>query len=345
MKKLTKICIFLMTLLLALSTVPSQVFGQELDLVTILNDIQAANKDIESAKGDVKGSIYAEVDGTPYLDLNVSGPFMFNVDPRFALEAEMAVEGSVSETDAEGQVQTEEIAEKATLVLLEGVLYAFNGSEWTTTDMQEEEKEFIKSYEEAKAQQEKFDMAAMNEKMAAYYDLEDTGDVYVIKLKQDIDSEAFWTDINEVVDIESIKEEAIKQAETQATEQGVEFTQAQRDQFEYYFNNVLNLVIDLIDNIEMHYGKEDYKLTKMVVDLSATEVEVAKVMGMDPEALGITGNAKINYEINLSNYGETFDIQKPADAPELEAEPASEDESMDETEAEESAEESETTAN
>lgn len=341
MKKMTKAFVLMMTLFLALSVVPSQVFGQELDLVNILNEIQAANMDIESAEGDIKGAIYAEVDGVPYLDLNVSGPFMFNVEPRFALEAEMAVEGSVSETDAEGEVQTEEIAEQATLVFLEGMLYAFNGSEWTTKDLQKEEEEFIKSYEEAKAQEEKIDKAALNEKMLAYYDVEDTGDTYIIKLKEDIDSEAFWTDVNEVVDIEAIKEEAMQQAQDQAEEQGVEFTEAQRNQVEYYFNNVLNLFIDLIDNVEIHYTKEDYKLTKMVVDLSATEVEVGKVIGMDPEALGITGKAKINYEINLSNHGGEFDIQKPADAPEAEEE----DTMMEEDQMEEEMEESESSEN
>lgn len=319
MKKITKFFSLMLVMMLSIVGVLPSVSAQETDVATVLNEISAANKDIESAKGDLNATIFLEMDGTPIIDLNVSGPFMYNVSPRFSANGEFSVSGTVNnQTAAESgaESQTQEISEQATLTLVEGMLYIFNGKEWSTQDMTEAEKDIIDAYNEGKAQEANIDTKAVNEKMAKYYDLEETDDMYILRLKEGIDPQAFWTDMNEVLDIEAIKEEAIAQAQKQAEDQGAEFTDAQRQQIDYYFNNFLNLAIELFDQLEMHYSKDGYKLMKMVFAMSADETHIANALGMDPEALGVKGNGKLTYEINFSNHGESFDIQKPADAPE-----------------------------
>ena len=364
MKKISKIISIVMTLVLMLGGLTSLSSAQEIDVKTLLNDINSANQEVESAKGDLTGSIYLELNGKPMVDLNISGPFMFNVDPKFSANTDMTVEGTVSSQNPmeEGQeeVPAEEISETVSITILDSLAYVFDGSKWTTEDISEAESEFIKVYEESKAEQANLDIEAINEKMAAYYDVEDAGDSYIVRLKSDIDSQAFWTDINEVMDIESAKEQAIAQAEKQAEEQGVEFTDAQRDQIDFFFNNMLDLIISMIDTVEMHYTKDTYQLTKMTFGLSVDETDIAAVVGMEPEALGITAKGHFNYEINMSNHGEVFDIQKPADAPEApesveeiesledsasEEEPASEEDMASEEETVEEVEETETSAN
>ena len=334
MKKLTKIFSYILAMMLFVVGMVPAVSAQETDIATVLNEISAANKDIESAKGDLNAHVFFEMDGTPMIDLNISGPFMYNVDPRFSANTELSVTGTVANGTAEesgSEVQTEEISEQAVLTLVEGMLYVFDGKEWSTQDFTETEKEITDAYNEAKAQEESIDTAAVNEKMAKYYDLEETDDMYILRLKEGIDPQAFWTDMNEVLDIEAIKEEAIAQAQKQAEDQGVEFTDAQRDQIDYYFNNFLNLAVELFDQLEMHYSKDGYKLMKMIFAMSADETHIAKALGMDPEALGVKGNGQLTYEINFSNHGESFDIQKPADAPEQPTESMEMDESGDES--------------
>lgn len=333
LKKVSKF----MVAMLGLSVVPG-VYAQE-DNTSLYQELAEANKDYVSQAFDYNSSVYLEVNDQKYVDINAKGEGKYNVDPQFSGEATLNLNGEVSQetpqapaaetTDAQAspeeaatqessEVVLEPISFTTQMVVLDNIFYALDGETWKSQDVAEELKEISKSIDEAKAQINVEQIEALNEKMAPYMDVNETDTEYVVTMKKDIDSEKFWADVNEVIDIEAMKAQAIKEAEKQAADQGVEFTDAQRDQVNYYVDKGLAFALDMISNNETHYDKESKKLTKTLVNIELTEEDIAKIVGMDKEALGVTVKANIDVEINYSNHGETFDIQVPegATAPE-----------------------------
>lgn len=323
MKKMNKVLTLIVTFVLVLAGLTPLTNAQEVNNAEILNKISEAQKEIPSSKGDFKATVVADLNGESVADITVTGDYMMNVGEKFSATSNVKISGKAmgqmpaptagEETQAAPELQ--EINEEGSFTLVDNVLYAFDGTNWTSADVSEQMSEFQKGFDEAMAQATGPEAKAINEKMAGYYDIEETDSEYVVKLKQDIDPEAFYKDLNEAIDLEKIKADASAQAQKEAEAQGVEFTDQQKQQVEYYFNNGLKFGLSVIEQSEQHYAKDTMQLTKSVVVLSANEQSVAELMGMDAEALGMTGNAKITFEINMTEHGKEFDIQVPKDAP------------------------------
>lgn len=333
--------------MIGLSVVPG-VHAQD-DNVALMQELTEANQDYVSQAFDYDSDIYLEINNQKYADLKIQGKGKYNVDSQFSGEADIDINGEMSQQQStnstvnteESEAVSEETAPQETsevtlepvsfqtsVVILDNIAYALEGEQWHSEDISEELKEVSKSIDELKTQVDPETVKALNEKLTPYMNISETDSEYIVSLKDDIDSESFWADVNEVIDIESIKEQAIKDAEAQAKEQGVQFTDAQRDQVVYFVDKGLAFALDMISNNESHYDKESKKLTKSIVNIAITEEDLAKIVGMDKEALGMTLKANIDMEFNFTNHGETFDIQAPEGA--TSSEEVSEDASSEE---------------
>ena len=354
MKKITQV----MVAMFGLSVVPG---AHAQDNAALLQELADANKDYVSQAFEYDSSLYMEVDGQKYVDIASKGNGKYNVENPFSGEVTFDVNGEVSQntpqapiveegsesteeatTVATSEVQLEPLSFATTVIVLDNIAYTLDGDTWKSKDVTEDLKEMSKSFDEMKASIKPEQVKALQEKLAPYMDVTETDSEYVVKLKQDIDSKQFWTDLNEVLDIEKMKASAIEEAEKQAQSQGVEFTDAQRQQTEYFIDKGLEFFLDMISYSESHYDKESKKLTQSIIDIDLTEEDIANIVGMDKEALGVTANVKIAIKINFSNHGETFDIKAPEDAQPAESEAGSE--SSEESGASEESQASEETA-
>ncbi len=347
MKKINRILTMMVVFVLVLAGMTPLVQAREVNNVEILNKISEAQKSIPSSKGDFKTTVVADVNGESVADLTVTGDYMMNVGEKFSAASNLkvsgkmagqmpaSVSGETTEDGTQAKAELQDVNHELALTIVDNTLYVFDGTNWSTEDMTEPISQFQKGFDEAMAQASGPEAKALNEKMANYYDIEETDSEYIVKFKKDIDPEAFYKDLDEAIDLEKIKQESIAQAEEEAKAQGVEFTDQQRQQVDYYFNNGLKFGLSVIDQSEQHYDKETMQLTKSVVTLVANEQSVADLMGMDAEALGMTGNAKITFELNVGEHGKEFDIQVPKDAPAPTEETQTEGESSEEASASE----------
>lgn len=301
MKKINKFVMTFVTFLLVLAGLAPLAKAQELDVVSILTEISKANQTIESFSGDFKFTGTAESEGKQVGDLNLDGTIKLNVGDNPAFQADINTAGTFNGETMENR--------KATVTIVDGVAYAYDGTSWQVQDVSKEQDSVIASIKDSEAKAASQD-AAVIEKFAKYYDVEDSGDAYVVRLKKDIDAEAFMADLGEGVDIQAIKDQAIAEAEKTAP-----LSDQERQMIDSYFNMGIKLAFSAIDNLEIHYDKETYKVTKIILSVKADEKMISDALGLTPEDLGTTFNGQFNFEMNLGNYGQDSDIQVPEGAP------------------------------
>lgn len=304
-KGLKALSSLLIALLVALQIVPA-VGAQESDVKTILQEINQANAEVTSMSGDGFVSL-AMVSNEQRADLGqLNYDFSYNVDPRFGLEAH-------------GEVVSPFIGEALGFDLFyeNAVGYLFDGTAWQAQDFSAEEKEisdaFYQALNEMSGMEETPEAQASLDLNEKYTDFEETDTEYVFSLKQNINADELWADLNSVVDLNAVKEEAIQQAETEA---GQELDQETKDMIDsMYSADVLDVFLKTNPVFTTHYDKETLRLTKMafefqinLADFVPADVAAEEDMSAMPQVIIVAG------EMNFANYGEQFDIAVPQEA-------------------------------
>lgn len=323
MKKLFNVMIATIAVVSLIFAGAMPVSAQDINVKDVLTKVQEANKELGSQEGDAKLDFSVTIDGTEQIAGDLNGTFQMNVDPKFAafIDGQGNFRQAVPVTDENGNVtetQNQEIPFSGQITVLDSILYAFDGSAWTVEDISDVEAEVSKVYTDAMAQVTESqaevtdDLVALYEK---YMDITETDSEYVFKMKPDINSEEFWADAQKVVDIEKIKQEAIDDAIAQAEAQGIEMTEEQKAQMKDTYDKAFNMIFDMFDNYEIHYAKDTNKVTKLVMNMTLDNEDLAKLASEAMPAEDSQVNLVFNLEMNFKNHGQNFDIQVPADAP------------------------------
>lgn len=322
MKKIVKVVSsLLVAFMMAFSVVP-QASAQESNTREVLEQIQTASSELESMQVD--GFIaLALQSGEQQADLGQFNFDMFyNVDPRFSLQ----FQGEVLSAFLGSETYTLSAWAK------EGMAYLYDGvnDAWTVEDYSDQEYElsdqFYDVLNDAKDLQVEVtdDYVALVEK---YLTFTETDTEYVYTVNQDINAQELWDDLDAVVDLEAIRDDAIAQAKTQATEQGIEFTAEDEELvLSLYSVETLETLLATNPHIEVHYAKDTYKVSKMIFNVTVNPNEFMpeeEVAATTEEAEAFPENIVISMEMNFTNYGQTFDVVVPAEATQQPTEPES----------------------
>ena len=320
MKKSIKIFFSLLTTVtMAFGVVAPTVSAQDTNWDEVLTQLNEVNQEVVSMEGD--GTINVSAD--QFIDAALNFDFRYNVEESFALELAGDVTGELVTTDAEGNPSSMPLDFAGQASIIDGIAYLFDGSSWTVEDVSAQEEQIAADFEsimsQAQEQAETINDPALTQK---YFDLSETDSEYVMTLKQDIDSEEFWADIESQVNLEQIKQESIDQAIAQAEAAGEELTEEDRqmlqDQMDQSFEAGKKIAFQLVDNMEMRYSKDTYYLTYLVMDYSLDSADMEQIaadMGESTESLPEDFNVAFSMEFNFTNHGEVFDIVVPEGAP------------------------------
>ncbi|MGO3211806.1 MAG: hypothetical protein ACTIK0_01305 [Ruoffia tabacinasalis] len=320
MKKSIKIFFSLLTTVtMAFGVVAPTVSAQDTNWDEVLTQLNEVNQEVVSMEGD--GTINVSAD--QFIDAALNFDFRYNVEEAFALELAGDVTGELVTTDAEGNPSTMPLDFAGQASIIDGIAYLFDGSSWTVEDVSAQEEQIAAEFDSMMAQiQEQADTMSNPELTQKYFDLSETDSEYVMTLKQDINPDEFWADIESHVDMEQIKQETIDQTIQQAEANGQEFTEEDRqtleEQMDLSMEATKSVMFQLVDTMEFRYSKETYYLTHMLMDFSldrANMEEIAADMGETTEGIPEDLNVAFSMEFNFANHGEVFDIVVPEGAP------------------------------
>lgn len=325
MKKFSKWLSAIVLAFLFLSSTLS--VGAQADWGTVLQNINEASQTVQSMSGTGDLSFNVTAEGEEQASGQFALDFRYNVDPRFS--GDVSLDGTTSfavpEYDDEWNVVATNMEEEAVQVsatILEGIVYAFDGSTWTVEELGETEyevsEEIHTAVNEAAANQTEVteDMVAFYEK---YFDLSETDTDYVFALKPDINTDELWADLQEVSgeDLESIKQTAIDESIASMEEStGQPVPEEERAMFEQMYDQSFDLGLSLLQNLTISYNKDNYMISAISFDLDISAEDIAGLYGEDVNAEDL-GQFQITAVLNLTfaDHGQTFDIQVPADAP------------------------------
>jgi len=306
------------TLMLGVGPVP-QLNAQETNWEEVLTQIYEANKEMVSMEGN--GTINLEVQDM--LSGDVSMNFQYNLDPVFAADVSGAIDALLYSENAEGELESFPINFSGQAVIADRMAYFFDGSSWYTEDISEAYDMFAEQFQAGLDQANQMTAEQRVEMTMKYYDLTETDTEYVTTLKADINEEEFWADVEEMLDMEKIKADAIEQVIEQGEAQGEELTDEMQAKVEEQLNLAFeagkSIVFKFINRAEMRYSKDTYYLTGLMVEMSMNDQDVNDLMlemGMEEEALLPVDsfNMTMSMEMNFMNHAQTFDIQVPAEA-------------------------------
>lgn len=320
---------FIVTILVSTAFSPIvQAQEQSIDLPSLITNIHEANKEIESMAGKLTLDLNVDVPEFVKLESKIQGDFQFNVSPRFSAKVVgsadittaspvLAEDGSVTD-----EMETNTNNQNIDVTIVDGILYAYDGSAWTVEDISELEQiisqEVTKVLKETQAKISSDSVETLLPLYEKYYDITQTDNEYVFTMKKDIDKEAFWADI-EAVSGENIREQVIKEVEAELDRQGESFTPEEKEIFVTLFYNILDLLMDQVSNTVVAYDSATYKLTRTEFIVHVTSEELAKALepiatSDVPEGIVID----VTYVINYYDHGKDFDIVVPAEAPTFE---------------------------
>lgn len=312
---------------------------QSLDLQTLITNIQEANKEIESMGGNVDADLNVEIPDVIDLAIKAQGDFQYNVSPRFAGmfvgSADVTTASPVLDENGNTTGEMEETTENYTLdaTVVDGVFYGYDGSAWTVEDISEEEQEISQAVtdamQEAQTSLANGDVEKVLPLYEQYFDITQTDTEYIFTLKDGIDKEAFWNDLESIAGV-NFREEEVNQVEAEFDQAGETFTPEEREQFKTIFSNILDTMLDLMSNVVVTYDATTYKLIRTEFNMNATSEDIANVLESiaDPQDIPAGIVIDIAYVVNFFDHGQQFEIVAPADAPKFEE---SSDESAEET--------------
>lgn len=320
-------------LLMALNVLPS--VSAQSTASEVVAEINAANQNtLESMHSNGFVSV-SFVSGEQSADI---GQFNFdlsyNVDPRFG----MAFQGEVVSPFLGSEAYT------LSAWALDGVAYLFDGvnNEWTVEDYSDQEYEISEqvytAINEAQANQTELtaEQLALVDK---YLELSETDTDYVFTLKQGIDANELWADLESAVDMDTLINEAIDQAKAAAAEQDIEFTAEEEDMIRStYSAETLATILATNPVITASYSKDGYKATGMTMVLT---INPNDFVGSEEEAAesGLPETMIVTLEMTFDNHGQNFDIVVPEEAFAAPAEEVLTDDTTEEEVTEETTEE------
>lgn len=184
-------------------------------------------------------------------------------------------------------------------------------TQWQAIDVTEQQQQIIDAFKESVAQ------AAAKPELTAtinqkYTDVTETDTDYIITLKQDINAEELWTDVQQVVDLETLKEQAITQVEEQTGEPVTEEQRAQLDQM--YSPEAIAQFLNLNPIVESVYDKETKKLKQIRFEVNVVTAEFVPSDAETEQANFLPENILVKMEINLSEHDVAQDIVVPDEA-------------------------------
>lgn len=329
MKKTMKWAMGLLaTFTLSTASLATPALAQETDWDTIITELQATNQEVVSMAGDgnISLAVADQLDGTLNFD------FRYNLEPRFAMELNGALDAQIAQTMVTGETGEETTTTEMFPVnfsgkvsLVDGIAYLFDGASWTVEDFSAMEEQFTAEFTKymEQAQNQTAALEGASELTKKYFDMSETDTEYVFAMKEGINSEEFFADLNEYVDMDAVMQESIDQAIAEAQAQGQELTEEEIQQIEDQALAAtqagLKLVFEVADRMEVRYSKETQYLTYFGMDVNVTEEDIAQVaqeVGETVDTSEFAGmNIVLSMEFNFSDHGQTFDIVVPADAP------------------------------
>lgn len=294
----------------------------------VLTEIQEANKHFESVKWDgfIKVSAVSDNQTADMGQLNFNGTFN-------GIPLQGSFEGNVSSLFLGGQeIGLKAFYQNSTAYIGTMDGEAGSGINWTAYDFTTLEADMIKSFQDAYSQSSNVDPQKTTEFTSKYMDVTETDTDYVYTLKQDINAEEMWNDMDALVDLEKVKEDTIKNMEEQSGEAVDEETRAQLDKS--FNSEALAKFLQMKPVIEVSYNKETKFISKLLVDLT---VNMQDFMGEEEFAenaeSGMPQTFSVHVEMNFSEHNVPQEVTVPEEALAVEVQqPSSPEEAADELE-------------
>ena len=324
----------LVALLMAINVLPT-VSAQSTarDVLTQINAAGQNQLESMNANGFVSVAFQSGEQTADIGQLNFD--MSFNIDPRFSME----FQGEVVSPFLGSETYT------LSAWALEGIAYLYDGvnDEWTIEDYSAQEQEIsdqvYAAINEAQAQQGELteEQIALAEK---YSDFSETETDYVFTLKQDIDANELWADLNSAMDMEALINDAIEQAKATGAEQGVEFTAEDEEMIRSLYSvETLEAVLGTNPVISASYDKTTYKPTGISAVLTINPNDFMGTTEEEAAETGMPETVIVTIEMTFGGHGETFEIVVPEAAFTAPTEDATEEEATEEDAVEETEEE------
>lgn len=294
----------------------------------VLTEIQEANKHFESVKWDgvIKVSAVSDNQTADMGQLNFNGTFN-------GIPLQGSFEGNVSSLFLGGQeIGLKAFYQNSTAYIgtMEGE--AGSGINWTAYDFTTLEADMIKSFQDAYSQSSNVDPQKTTEFTSKYMDVTETDTDYVYTLKQDINAEEMWNDVDALVDLEKIKEDTIANMEEQSGEALDEESRAQLDKS--FTSESLAKFLQMKPVIEVSYNKETKFISKLLMDLTVNMQDFMGEEELDENAeSGMPQSFSVHVEMNFSEHNVPQEVTVPEEALAVEVQqPSSPEEAADELE-------------
>lgn len=294
----------------------------------VLTEIQEANKHFESVKWDgfIKVSAVSDNQTADMGQLNFNGTFN-------GIPLQGSFEGNVSSLFLGGQeIGLKAFYQNSTAYIgtMEGE--AGSGINWTAYDFTTLEADMIKSFQDAYSQSSNVDPQKTTEFTSKYMDVTETDTDYVYTLKQDINAEEMWNDVDALVDLEKVKEDTIANMEEQSGEALDEESRAQLDKS--FTSESLAKFLQMKPVIEVSYNKETKFISKLLMDLTVNMQDFMGEEELDENAeSGMPQSFSVHVEMNFSEHNVPQEVTVPEEALAVEVQqPSSPEEAADELE-------------
>lgn len=294
----------------------------------ILTEIQEANKHFESVKWDgvIKVSAVSDNQTADMGQLNFNGTFN-------GIPLQGSFEGNVSSLFLGGQeIGLKAFYQNSTAYIgtMEGE--AGSGINWTAYDFTTLEADMIKSFQDAYSQSSNVDPQKTTEFTSKYMDVTETDTDYVYTLKQDINAEEMWNDMDALVDLEKVKEDMIANMEEQSGEALDEESRAQLDKS--FNSESLAKFLQMKPVIEVSYNKETKFISKLLMDLTVNMQDFMSEEELSENAeSGMPQSFSVHVEMNFSEHNVPQEVTVPEEALAVEVQqPSSPEEAADELE-------------
>ncbi|MGX7091701.1 hypothetical protein [Hutsoniella sourekii] len=316
MKRVYKWLASMSILGLALSPVSHLVQAEELDSEAILEELEAANQDVEAMTGHGAVTVTIADSTADLLDVQTDLEFQFQPEP-FALQLSGQIDGLAQDfvsEDSESSSEAEPIHFAGSATIVDNVAYLFDGTTWTVQDVSGEINEFQSRYEEAKDEAEA-NVAANRQLNAELSEITETDDAYVVSMKTDLDPDSLYERLNETVNFDQIIEDSLAQArelqdEPLSAEEEAAIKEAQEKGIKVAFAG--------IQQSEAVYDKESKKLKEMTMKFALSPDQLTDIMGADAEEFANL-SVSVDFHLVIDQYGEDVVIQVPEGAPTFDA--------------------------
>lgn len=268
-------------------------------------ELAQANKEFSASKaeGTVKVSGVSADQSADFGQLSFTTAF--NAEP-----LQLSFDGSVTSLFLGGQTLPFSAYYKDSI----GYLGTPNGEDnttiWQAIDMSEQEKEVLDNYKKMVEQLTNQNVLWSAEVATKYNDISETDTEYVVALKQDINAEELWADINSQIDMEALKQHVIEQVERQTGETIDDAARAQIDAA--YSADTLAKFLSYNPVVEVSYNKETKLVSKVVMQVTINTAEFAGTTSESES--GLPEMIKVDITVNLSDHNVANEVVVPEEA-------------------------------